>query len=171
LLGFHPVVAILARLVPPTIHPMVLHFPIVLLYLTACVDLAALVLPDHDRFLQRVGFWTLTLAAAATIAAMAAGVVSEQSVRLTPPYSALLETHQHFAMLTGLCEGGAWLVRLGSPFSAAQGWTVLGRGRGRGTWASTALVVAAAVCVTLTASIGGRLVYDGGAGVLGVTRS
>lgn len=148
---------------------MILHFPIVLLYLTAGIDILGRLLPDRDRFLQRAGFWCLSLAAFFTIVTMLVGVVSEQSVHFTAQMSGILEQHQHYAILTGLAEGVAWLVRVGSPFPTGSGWSLFGRGRG--TWMSTALVVAAAICVTITASLGGRMVYDHGAGVLGVTRT
>jgi len=162
------VVPLLVRLLPPTIHPMIAHFPIVLLYITGSIDILAAVLTDRDRFLQRAGFWSLTLANFFTVITMAVGVVSEQSVHFAPQVGRILQQHQHFAILTGLCEGAAWLLRIGTVYPKGQGWSVFGRGRG--TLPSTALVVAAAVLVTMTASLGGRMVYDHGAGVLGMTR-
>jgi len=163
-----PVVSLLARVLPPTIHPMILHFPIVLLYVTAGIDVLGRLLPDRDRFLQRTGFWSLTLACFFTVLTMSVGLISEQSVHWSVQTRAILEQHQHFAVLTGLAEGTAWLLRVGTSFSDRGGWHLFGRGRG--TWISTAFVVAAVVCVTLTASLGGKMVYDHGAGVLGVTR-
>lgn len=164
-----PLISLLARILPPTIHPMVLHFPIVLLYITAGIDVLARILPDRDRFLQRAGFWTLTLACFFTVVTMAVGLVSEQAVHWTPQLQAILERHQTFAMLTGLAEGAAWLVRLGSRFPRRDsGWQIFGRGRGG--WGSTTLVLLAAASITMTAYLGGKMVYDHGAGVLGVTR-
>ncbi len=160
----------LALILPPTIHPMILHFPIVLLCITATVDVIARLVPDRDRFLQRAGFWLLTLANAATVLTMGAGLLSEQSVHFSPAMARLLERHQHFAMLTGLSEGTAWLIRVFSKFPGRSGWSIFGTGRGRGGWLTTALVVLAAVFVSITGSIGGQLVYDHGAGVLGLTR-
>ncbi len=159
----------LYRLLPPTIHPMILHFPIVLLYLTAAIDLGAQVLRDRDRFLQRAGFWVLTLACFFTVVTMTAGFISEQSVHWTAATSAILSRHQHFAILTGLSEGAAWLVRLGTRFRHRERWSVWGRGRG--TWVSTLLVLLAAIFVTLTAHLGGSMVYDYGVGVVGVSRA
>jgi uncharacterized membrane protein len=164
-----PLVRSLALLLPPTIHPMLVHFPIVFLYLTAAIDVLAMTLPDRDRFLQRCGFFSLTLACFFTVLTMAMGFVSEQSVHFTPALRAILEAHQHFAVLTGLAEGAAWLLQVFTRFPDGPGWTLFGRGRA--TWPSTFLVVAAAVSVTVTASLGGRMVYDHGAGVLGVTRT
>jgi uncharacterized membrane protein len=153
---------------PPTIHPMILHFPIALLYLTAVVDVLAQVLPDRDRFLQRAGFWCLTLTAFFTVLTIAAGAISQQSVHFTPLTRRIFHRHQLFAGLTGGAVGVAWLLRVFTPFRTGQGWTLFGRGRG--TLLSTAVVVLAAVCITVTAMLGGQLVYDHGAGVLGVTR-
>lgn len=163
-----PLLTSLFHLLPPTIHPMVLHFPIALLYLTAAVDVLASVLPDRDRFLQRAGFWCLTLAAFFTIVTMLAGMVSASFVRFTPAMLPIFHSHQMFAVLTGSTEGLAWLLRVFTPYRRDSGWSLFGRGRG--TRLSTALVVLAAVFITVTASLGGRLVYDHGAGVLGVTR-
>lgn len=167
----YPLVMLLAHHLPPYIHPMIVHFPIVLLYLTAGVDILVFVLPDRDRFLQRAGFYLLTLACIATIITMLFGLVSEQWVHWTPAMVKILSIHQHFAVLTGLAEGSAWLVRLATRFPAAErsGWSLPGR-RGRASWASTLLVVAAAVLISVTGYYGGHMVYHYGAGVLGVTR-
>jgi uncharacterized membrane protein len=166
-----PVILWLAHLLPATIHPMVVHFPIALLYLTAGIDLLSLAVPDRDRFLQRAGFWSLTLACVAIIVTMSLGLVSEQSVHWTPAMRAVLSRHQRDAVMTGLSAGAAWLVQVFSRYPAGQpGWSLLGLGRGRCTILSTLLVVLAAVFVTLTAHLGGEMVYHFGAGVVGVTR-
>jgi uncharacterized membrane protein len=155
-----------AHLLPPTIHPMLVHFPIALLYLTAAVDIAGLVVADRDRFLQRAGFWLLTLTAFFTVLTIIAGLIAQHEVTLTPAALTLLHRHQSLAVLTGAAIGLAWLVRLGTRFRVGRGWSVLGRGRS--TRASTFLVVVAAVLITLTASLGGRLVYEEGVAVRSV---
>lgn len=166
-----PVILWLAHLLPATIHPMVVHFPIALLYITASIDLLSLAVPDRDRFLQRAGFWSLTLACIAIIATMSLGLVSEQSVHWSPAMRVVLSHHQHDAVMTGLSAGAAWLVQVLTRYPRRQpGWTLLGLGRGRRTVLSTLLVVLAAVFVTLTARLGGEMVYHFGAGVVGVTR-
>lgn len=161
----HSLVVALARVLPPTSHPMVLHFPIALLCICAPVDVLALVLPDRDRYLQRSGFWILTLANISTVAAIATGQIAEQTAHLTPHFLAVLALHQHFAALTGAAEGGAWLVRVFSRYPRGGGWSLLRTRRGRGGLLSTLLVVAAAVLVAITGHYGGLLVYQGGAGV------
>jgi uncharacterized membrane protein len=154
----------------PLLHPMVVHFPIALVYLTLLTDVAALVTRGERRaFLTRAGWWLLTATCVAIVAAMVAGVVAEHSVRLTPQDQALLSRHKAYAVLTGLCAGAAWLVRLSSFFPREErqrgAWSVLGTGRGQLSVLATALVAAAAVAIALTGNLGGRLVYDHGVGV------
>lgn len=157
----------LARRLPATIHPMILHFPIVLLYIAVPLEVLALVW-RQDGFLPRAAFWTLTLACVAIIATMTAGFISEQSVHWTATTSAILSRHQHFAVLTGLCAGAAWLAHVFRRFPDGRRWGLWGRGQGG--LVSAAFVIAAAVFVTLTAHLGGEMVYRYGVGVVGVTR-
>jgi len=164
----HTLVAPLARILPPTIHPMVVHFPIAMLYITLVVDVIGWVAyPDRDRFYARAGFWLLTGSCAAIIAAMVAGVISEQSIHLTPTTAAMLSQHQHYAILTGLFAGAAWILRLLTAYGrrSGEGWSVLGSGRGRQSLLATACVLGAVVFVSLTGSVGGSMVYNHGLGV------
>ena len=161
----------LAHLLPATIHPMAVEFPIALLYITSAVALLSLVVPDRDRFLQRAGFWLLTLTCVAIVVTMSLGLVSEQSVHWTPAMRAVLSHHQHDAIMTGLSAGAAWLVLIFSRYPQGDaGWSLFGTGRGRRTLLSTGLVLLATVFVTLTAHLGGDMVFHYGAGVIGVTR-
>jgi uncharacterized membrane protein len=157
------------RILPPTIHPMVVHFPIAFLYATAVVELLMWLSPTESRrFLGRAGFWLLTASCVAIVAAMVAGVISEQSVHLTPVTSRLLSLHQRYAILTGAFAGAAWLARVFARFprSARSGqWSLFGTGRGRPTVLATVLVLGAAVFVTLTGNVGGTMVYGHGLGV------
>ncbi len=159
-----------ARILPPTIHPMVVHFPIALAYLTLVAELLFWLAPsDSRRFLSRAAFWLLTAECLAIIAAMAAGVVSEQSVHWTPQTSAILSAHQHYAILTGLCAGVAWLGRVFSFFPRSHRhrgeWSIFGTGRGRPNVLTTLFVLGAAVFITITGSLGGNMVYQHGVGV------
>ena len=162
---------------PATIHPMIVHFPIVLLYLTLLIDLLAYgakITRSPDRFFDRASFWTLTLSLFAIVAAAAAGILSEQFVKFTPATAAMLSAHQRDATLTGVFALAAWIVRWLAKFPApARGprdWSLFGTGRGRITWLSTALVLAAVVMISITASLGGSMVYNHGVGIAHVTR-
>ncbi|CAB1127878.1 conserved membrane protein of unknown function [Candidatus Hydrogenisulfobacillus filiaventi] len=158
------------RLFPPTIHPMVVHFPIALLWVTLLIDLLAWVGGSRDRFLDRAGFWMLSLSLLAIVGAGAAGVLSEQYVRWTPATRAILSAHQRDAALTGVFALGAWLVRWAARYPAPArgeraGWSLAGSGRGRRTWLSTLLVLGATIMVSITGTLGGSMVYGHGVGI------
>lgn len=157
------------KILPPTIHPMVVHFPIALAYLTLAAEALLWVTPsDTRRFLSRSAFWLLTAECSAIIVAILAGVVSEQSVHFTPTTSALLSAHQHYAVLTGLCAGIAWLARVFSRMPRgrrANEWSILGTGRGRANLVTTLFVAGAAVFITITGNLGGTMVYGHGVGI------
>ena len=151
---------------PPTIHPMVVHFPIALLYLGAGAQGMALVThsAQHDRFWDRAALWLLTLAGAAIAVAAAAGVISAESVHLTPGTGALLDAHQRDAALTGVLALASWVLQVSARFPARGrswpgSWSLGGTGRGRVTGAAFIAGAAAAVMVSITGTLGGSMVY------------
>lgn len=161
------------RLFPPTIHPMLVHFPIVMLYLALVSDLLGRLKRSSDRFFDRASFWLLVLGFLGGVAAAAAGVISEQYVKWTPTTQALLGAHQRDAVLTGLLALLALASRLMAryPYSSRgrQQWSVVWTGRGRSSSLATVLLLATVIMVTWTASIGGTMVYQYGVGIKHVT--
>jgi len=163
-------------LLPRTIHPMVLHFPIVLLYLAVLIEVVRYVGGrSREMFFQRAGFWVLTLSLFAIVAAAAAGVISEQFVRFTPQTAALLSAHQTDAVLTGVLALAAWLVRVFTKFPRdgrkSDRWSLFGTGRGRASVVSSLLVVGAMVMISITGSLGGTMVYHYGVGTPATLKS
>jgi uncharacterized membrane protein len=152
----------LTLVLPPTIHPMVVHFPIALLWTTAVVDILAVLVRGRDHFLDRAGFWLLTGSGASIFVAAAAGVISEQSVHLTPTTAAILSAHQRDAVLTGLFALAGWLVQIATRFRAPErgAWSLFGSGRGRVSGLVMLFVIGAAVMVSITGTLGGSMVYD-----------
>jgi uncharacterized membrane protein len=166
------------RLFPPTVHPMLVHFPIVLLYGSLFMELLGRIIHPQDRFYDRISFWLLILAFFAGVATAATGVISEQFVRWSPTTAALLSAHQRDAVLTGLLvlmTLGARLLGRYAPvgrrtaYAAGSGWSAWGTGRGRPTALSFLLLIGAVAMITVTASIGGTMVYHYGVGIRGVT--
>ena len=148
---------------------MLVHFPVVLLYGSLLVSLLGLL--SRDRFFDRASFWLLVLGLVAGVAAAAAGVISEQYVRWTPATSALLSHHQRDAVLTGLFTIAALVLRLWAryPGNTPTGrWSLAHTGRGRSTGLSLVFLLAAVVMVTMTASVGGTMVYQYGVGIHGL---
>lgn len=166
----HALIALLTRWLPPTIHPMVVHFPIALLWLTALVDVLAVFggRGKTDRFLDRAGFWLLTLSGAAIVAAGAAGVISEHAAHPSPATRSLLSAHQRDAVLTGFFALIAWLLQIWTRFKGGGiGWTVPIFAGGRVSLWVLIFVLAATVMVSITGSIGGSMVYDHCLGIAG----
>jgi len=135
----------------PLLHPMLVHFPIALIFVSVALDWIgfALRLPN----LTRAGFYVLVLGAAgAGLAAIsgpdhAGGDAAVQS---------LLVSHQTFALITVALAVGLLLIR----YLAAEG---LG---GIGAVGYLAATLALLVAVTLTGYYGGELIYHHGIGVV-----
>lgn len=162
------------HLFPPIIHPMMVHFPIVLLWGSLFTTVLGFFWRAPDRFFDRSSFWLLVLGLIAGIWTAATGVISEQFVKWTPTTSALLSTHQTYAVLTGLFTILALVSRLLARYPRARdtqgrAWSLNSSGRGRQTILSFVFLVAAVVMVTMTASVGGTMVYQYGVGIHGVT--
>jgi uncharacterized membrane protein len=159
------------RLFPPVIHPMMVHFPIVLLWGSFLTALLGLVWRTQDRFLDRASFWLAVLGFIAGVVTAATGVISEQFVKWNPTTSALLQTHQAYAILTGLFTFLLVVSRMVARYPRTHSdrqWSLFRSGRGRSTLLSLIFGLGAVVMVTMTASIGGTMVYQYGTGVHGV---
>jgi len=163
------------RFLPPTIHPMMVHFPIACLYVALGFDVLGRLVPSRDRFFDRVSFWLLAIALPVSIAAAAAGVISEQYVQWTPVTSAILSAHQRDAVITGMLLILALVARYTARYPLSTGgrqgqaWSIAGTGRGRSTTLSLILLLATVVMISVTATLGGAMVYQYGVGVHGLT--
>jgi len=163
---------LLVRLLPPTIHPMIVHFPIAIGFLLLLVEVAAFV--TRDPFWERSGIWLVNLEILAIGAAIVAGVISEHSAVLNGTSAAILSAHKRDGVLTGLLFGALWIVRMG--FLRPRRPSTRGDGRNvsrrrivlrplRPGILSLALLVGGLAMLTVTASLGGSLVYGHGVGV------
>lgn len=159
--------ALLIRTLPPTIHPMVVHFPIALAYLLILVEGIAIL--SKDRWWERAGFGLLTLEIFALLAAMVAGIVSSSAITLNPTTAPLLAAHKRDAVLTGLAFGALWIWRSGLLFpggsTSSRGVAGLIARRRRPGLLSFALLLLGVAMVSITGSLGGNMVYNHGLGV------
>lgn len=143
----------LYHLFPRTIHPMVIHFTIAIVYLSSLAGLAGLIF-RKDSFYSRTFVWLLFLGVIAALAAGVAGVISEYYVSVSPVVSPILGTHKQDGELTGVAE----LIAFGLQFLAY---------RRKKTVYIPAFIFAviATILVSVTGSLGGSMVYDHGLGV------
>ncbi|MCF8565796.1 DUF2231 domain-containing protein [Alicyclobacillus tolerans] len=143
----------LYHLFPPTIHPMVIHFTIAIIYLTTLAGITGLIF-KKDKFYTRAFFILIGLSILATMAAGVAGVISEFYLTTIPHgVNAMLHAHKRDGELTGVLLVVAF---------AAQ-W--MGYRKGRVSLAAFAFCVLATAMVSVTGFIGGSMVYDHGLGV------
>lgn len=143
----------LLYLLPATIHPMVVHFTIAILYLAVLTEVIAYF--KKDNFYERAGFLLLGLGVLSTIAAGVAGVVSEHYDIITPPVAALLATHRFFGETTGVIFLIAFAIR----------FVTRRRKPSRVVLGALLISVVGLVFVTYTGHLGGDLVYNNGLGV------
>lgn len=145
----------LYSLFPATIHPMVVHFTIAIIYLAGLAELIALF--NKDKFFEKAGFILLGLGVLATIAAGIAGSISENYDHITPAVAQLLSQHRFYGELTGVMILIAWVIRLITRY----------RNNRRVAIVSIVFTLAAVVLVSYVGHLGGTLVYDHGLGIVG----
>jgi len=137
------------------IHPVVVHFPIVLLLVGVLMD--GLFLLMGRREWADVTFLLVALGVAAAFAAGFTGEVAEHAIEpLSEATKAALEAHHEFAGLVNFFGTGLLALRMMVRFRPAKR-VFVGAYLGIGLCTCALLVV--------TARRGGVLVYDHGAGI------
>ena len=134
------------------IHPLVVHFPIALLFAAALMYWLGF-LARRESWLW-TGLWTLGLGAIGAAAAVATGLYAAPGVMLAPSVkTALLADHKRM-MIAVLILSAALAL-----------WAIAARpmpARGRGAF--LAMLVLVAALIAKGADYGGRMVYDYNAG-------
>lgn len=135
------------------LHPMLVHFPIALLFASVLFDVASTALMRNS--LREGALWLLGLGLLGGIVAAIAGGQAEEVAEKAGVAESLIETHETLAYITLGITAILFLSRL------------LLRNR-FSTRALTAYLVVATVglvAVSATGHTGGNLVYEHGAGV------
>jgi uncharacterized membrane protein len=134
-------------------HPMLVHFPIALLFVSVLFDVASRALTRDN--LREGALWLLGLGLLGGIAGAIAGTLAEDAAEKAGVAEALIETHEMLAYLTLGIMTVLFLSRL------------LLRNRFSTRVFAAYLVVATLglVAVSATGHTGGNLVYEHGAGV------
>jgi uncharacterized membrane protein len=134
------------------IHPLVVHFPIALLFAAALIYWLGF-LARRESW-QWSGLWTLALGALGAAAAAATELYAAPGVMLAPSVKAALLAY-HKRMMIGVAILSAALAL----------WAIAARPmpvRGRGVF--LAMLVLVAALIAKGADYGGRMVYDYNAG-------
>ena len=95
----------------PSIHPMIVHFPIALLFAAGVADLVS-VAPGRLSWLRRTTVALYAAGAVAALIAMRSGQVAAGALQLPPAAQAILHDHEEWGERTVWYFGILALVRL-----------------------------------------------------------
>ncbi|MDG4887923.1 MULTISPECIES: DUF2231 domain-containing protein [unclassified Mesorhizobium] len=142
------------------VHPILVHFPIVLIYTLVVIDLAALAGSNAVTMRSGVGTISTFVAVAAGLFAIATwlfGGMALDHAEAAGFSSEIAEIHESLGTASAIAFLGWALVRLAL-------W-VRNRELGTLSLAIPAIEIAGAALVTVTGYYGGQLVYDLGVNV------
>ncbi len=156
-------------MIPPTVHPMLVHFPIALLFTSFLLD--AVAVWRRDRFFETAGLTLLWLTLVSVIFAIVAGLYAATHVLVTPAVRPLLQAHRRDGIITGVIVAVIVLLRM----RAHRSWNNTRRLSGEGTnealkpwyYAGGAYILGL-IMISATGVIGGSMVYDHGLGVAAI---
>ena len=149
------------QLIPPwapNIHPMIVHFPIVLVILAVAADLIHFMRP-RTRGLEAIAPLLYLLGALSAVSAYVSGRLAATAVFTPGMAHGLVGDHEGWALATMSCFVLVAALRLGIRFTRCANTS--------GTrMLFLALGLAVLVMVQQTAERGARLVYEQGVGVI-----
>lgn len=141
----------------PNLHPLILHFPIALLFIAAALDAVGLFSGDRGSW-RKSANWLYAIGAVSAVATWYSGTLAADSVFLPTEANAVLTEHADLGLWTawffgiyGALRIGINATKLGAGTAARLGFFVLG--------------LAGLGLMTVTATHGAELVYRYGVGV------
>ncbi len=144
----------------PNVHPLIVHFPIGILFTAALFDLVGLVLRQQD-FPRRAAMMLYALGGIAATAAYFTGEAAADSVFLPTEANALLTEHSDLGHYVFYFFGGYAVVRVITFFAGLERMFLLRA-------AMAVLGVAGLGLLTYTADHGAEMVFRYGVGVQAV---
>ena len=143
----------------PNLHPLVVHFPIALLFAAAAVDLTGLLMPE-SRPVRDAATWLYIGGAATAVLAYFTGYTAAQAVESTGELATLVDAHMDRAFVA------TWLFAFFASLRLAMSYSLRPRRALQiGAFAVALVGLAALVQAALH---GARLVFEQGVGVRAV---
>ncbi len=143
----------------PNVHPLVVHFPIALLFAAGAVDLAGLLAPDR-KSLRDTATWLYIGGAATAVCAYYSGYTAAQAGVFSPAAGAVVDAH------AGRAFAATWLFAFFASLRLAMSYILPSRRALQLGAFAIALVGLGALAQT--ALLGARLVFEQGLGVRAV---
>jgi len=134
-------------------HPLVVHFPIALLFTSVFFDLLAIITENKNA--RQTAFWLLILGLIGGIVAAVFGFWIEEAVEATGVPELAVDRHETFAVITLIVFGILLFFR----------WWIRNRWSGRDRVIYLCGAMLGLLVLSITGFYGGELVYRYGAGV------
>ncbi len=139
----------------PNYHPLVVHFPLILLIIAAVMQFVVVY--------RKIKIYNLTVTVLTVLgfisAVLAATVFHAQPARnINPVAQRIFETHQQFAFITLGLSGIASLIKIAGTFWINKKWIEI---------SALVILLASAVTVSIAGHHGSELVYKQGIGPKG----
>ena len=144
----------------PNLHPLVVHFPIALLFAAGAVDAAGLAAPGR-RLLRDTATWLYVGGAATAVFTYFTGYTAAQAGAFSPEVALLVDAHADRAFVA------TWLFAFFASLRLAMSYILRPRRALRLGAFAVALVGLGALAQTTL--LGARLVFEQGLGVRAVT--
>ncbi len=137
------------------LHPMIVHFPIALLFIGFLADAVGILF--KKEFFSKAGFYLLIMGTLGVVAAYLSGNFAGEGVTEAGALKQALETHEDAATISLWLMTGAAVVRIAL--------VLLKKYTGVYKWAAFVLLLFGVASITRTGYYGGELVYKHAAGV------
>jgi uncharacterized membrane protein len=147
----------------PNLHPLIVHFPIALLFVAALIDTIGLVFKNQAMW-KNTAFILYVLGALAAVAAFFTGKAAGDSVFLATEANALLTNHADMAQWVMYFFGGYALIRAVTYFAKLEGRMGI-------RFVVYLVGLGGLVLVWMTAERGAQMVFQHGVGVQAVSEA
>ncbi|NMP20860.1 DUF2231 domain-containing protein [Sulfobacillus harzensis] len=154
-------------MIPATVHPMIVHFPIALLFTAFLLDLIAIWRQDRDWAQAAMVLLWLTLIS--VVFAIAAGLYAETKILVPPTVRPILAAHRRDGLITGALIAVVVILRMRTHAI----WRTTAKGNERLSWSraikpwypALGAYALGLIMISATGVVGGSMVYDHGLGV------
>lgn len=138
------------------LHPRIVHFPVAFLIGAAVFGILALIFKSKRNVFKEVLFWNLALGVVGAIVAIISGLREEESLVHNDTIHSIMETHE----LLGFIISGIFLALLI--------WIILRKSKMKNIEFKgiVVILVLSAGLLGYSAHLGGKMVYEQGAGVV-----
>ena len=138
------------------LHPLIIHFPVALLVSALLFALLAILIKNKQELFKELLFWNIILGTIGAVLAVITGLVAESNLVHNNAIHTIMETHELLGYI------------ITSAFVIISVWLILRKTKMQiKEFASLTFFIALfSVLVGYTAHLGGKMVYQEGAGVI-----